>query len=265
MKKFVSILAVCLLVVCFAFALTACNKNKESVNEYSLSESELKTALSSLQGDFSNNTQTYCNTLKTTTVTDNGTETYEGKAYVINTTTATSSKRAFFWDYVLTAGDGSVMRYLKYNSNEAFYGCLEFEGNGADYTKSIGSTSTVNKDQFVNINNLKDQSKVNEAITKLGNIDNYTLTSIVCKDYKKGDTTYKTEYSFKYDDGALDGTPTAGTMTVVAESGKLTSIAYSENGYTNSTSIGYDFDNPLDDETKYPVNVIKWNQTYPAK
>lgn len=265
MKKFVSVLAVCLLVVCFAFALTACNKNKETVEEYSLSETELKTVLSTLQGDFSNNTQSYVNTVRTVSPAEGGNEIYEGKAYVVNTTTSTSSKRDFFWDYNVTTADGEVTRYIKFNSNEEFYGCLTFADNSETYTASLGCTSTVNKDQFIGINALKEQSKVNEAITKLGNIDNYTFSEVACKDYKKGDTVYKTEYSFKYDDGALEGTPTRGTMTVTAENGKLTGITYSENGYTNTTTMGYTFDNPLDDTDTYPTDIFEWNRKYPVK
>lgn len=250
MKKILSILLVAALVVCFAFTLVACNKNKDTTESFTLTEDELKTTLSTLQNDLSSNVSTFRTVITTKSTTDEGTATQNKDVYSIKDT-------GIWWDNTATNPDGSSKRTLNVNTgSNHFY--AEFL-NGSEISAKTAYYTSFNP-EYRSISALRKESGCLEAVEFLSNISNYSLTDIKGTNYKHEGNIVKTVYSCSYNDGDLESLSSSnnGTLSVTVENNKITEISYKTANYENTTKYVYEFENP-----DFPKDAIDWFDRYP--
>lgn len=250
MKKILSILLVAALVVCFAFTLVACNKNKDTTESFTLTEDELKTTLSTLQNDLSSNVSTFRTVITTKSTTDEGTATQNKDVYSIKDT-------GIWWDNTATNPDGSSKRTLNVNTgSNHFY--AEFL-NGSEISAKTAYYNSYNP-EYRSISALRKESGCLEAVEFLSNISNYSLTDIKGTNYKHEGNIVKTVYSCSYNDGDLESLSSSnnGTLSVTVENNKITEISYKTANYENTTKYVYEFENP-----DFPKDAIDWFDRYP--
>lgn len=251
MKKILSILLVAALVVCFAFTLVACNKNKDTTESFTLTEDELKTTLSTLQNDLSSNVSTFRTVITTKSATDEGTVTQNKDVYSIKDT-------SIWWDNTTTNPDGSTIRTLNINSDNNHYYAEFLNGNE---TSSKTLTYTSGKSEYKSISALRKDSGCLEAVELLSNISNYSLKDTKGTNYKHEGNIVKTVYSCSYNDGDLEGlsSSNSGTLSVTVENNKITEIYYKTATYENTTKYVYEFENP-----DFPKDAAEWYFRYPT-
>lgn len=250
MKKILSILLVAALVVCFAFTLVACNKNKDTTESFTLTEDELKTTLSTLQNDLSSNVSTFRTVITTKSTTDEGTATQNKDVYSIKDT-------GIWWDNTATNPDGSSKRTLNVNTGSEHY-YAEFL-NGSEISAKTAYYTSFNQ-EYKSISALRKESGCLEAVEFLSNISNYSLKDIKGTNYKHEGNIVKTVYSCSYNDGDLESLSSSnnGTLSVTVENNKITEISYKTANYENTTKYVYEFENP-----DFPKNAIDWFDRYP--
>lgn len=154
MKKILSILLVAALVVCFAFTLVACNKNKDTTESFTLTEDELKTTLSTLQNDLSSNVSTFRTVITTKSTTDEGTATQNKDVYSVKDT-------GIWWDNTATNPDGSSKRTLNVNTGSEHY-YAEFL-NGSETSSNTVYYNSSNE-KYKSISALRKESGCLEAV-----------------------------------------------------------------------------------------------------
>lgn len=250
MKKILSILLVAALVVCFAFTLVACNKNKDTTESFTLTEDELKTTLSTLQNDLSSNVTTFRTVITTKSTTDEGTATQNKDVYSVKDT-------GIWWDNTATNPDGSSKRTLNVNTgSNHFY--AEFL-NGSEISAKTAYYTSFNQ-EYRSISALRKESGCLEAVEFLSDISNYSLKDIKGTNYKHEGNIVKTVYSCSYNDGDLESLSSSnnGTLSVTVENNKITEIYYKTANYENTTKYVYEFENP-----DFPNDVMEWFDRYP--
>lgn len=250
MKKILSILLVAALVVCFAFTLVACNKNKDTTESFTLTEDELKTTLSTLQNDLSSNVSTFRTVITTKSTTDEGTATQNKDVYSVKDT-------GIWWDNTATNPDGSSKRTLNVNTGSEHY-YAEFL-NGSETSSNTVYYNSSNE-KYKSISALRKESGCLEAVEFLSNISNYSLKDIKGTNYKHEGNIVKTVYSCSYNDGDLESLSSSnnGTLSVTVENNKITEIYYKTANYENTTKYVYEFENP-----DFPNDVMEWFDRYP--
>lgn len=254
MKKILSILLVAALVVCFAFTLVACNKNKDTTESFTLTEDELKTTLSTLQNDLSFNVSTFRTVITTKSTTDEGTATQNKDVYSIKDT-------GIWWDNTATNPDGSSIRTLNVNTGSEHYSA-EFL-NGSEISVKTAYYTSFNQ-EYRSISALRTDSGCLEAANFLSNISDdkayYDLKDIAGTHYKHNGNIVKTIYTCTYNDGNLEADAEYGTLRVTVENNKITEIYYTKTreNYENTTKYVYEFENP-----DFPKNAIDWFDRYP--
>ena len=243
MKKAICITIIAALVVCFAFALVACNKEVRAVDMTDADFTELRGYMDSSTSAH----KSFGAEITVVTEVEGGTETEE-KSVGIYTNKGKDS--TVIIDSTVTAADGTVNReYIMAGViGSPQYAVASFV-NGELVASSFDTNEIDGKE--IKISNVVNESGCFTAVETLRKaLDNYDHTSATVKKIADGDR----DYVISFEDDAPASTA---TISVTVRGGNITEIKITTEGMTSTTAYTYDLG------SLKPLSLTDWYQKYP--
>lgn len=243
MKKAICITIIAALVVCFAFALVACNKEVRAVDMTDADFTELRGYMDTSTSAH----KSFGAEITVVTEVEGGTETEEKSVGIYTNGTNDST---VVIDSTVTAADGTVNREYAMAGVISYtqYAVASFE-NGELVASNFYEKEINGKE--IKISNVVNESGCFTAVETLRKaLDNYDHTSATVKKIADGDR----DYVIAFED---DATAATATISVTVRGGTITEIKITTEGMTSTTAYTYDLG------SLKPLSLTDWYQEYP--